>query len=82
MSWFNKFVTFLVGEPKGERARDDKGRYVGDDKSTPGVNEAYSDGRTPTKKTKTTAKAVNKTQASTTKKKGRGRPKGSKNKAK
>jgi hypothetical protein len=76
MSWFNKFVTFLVGEPKGERARDKKGRYVADDKSTKGVNEAYTDGRTPVKKAKTKRKT------STTKKRGRGRPKGSKNKAK
>jgi hypothetical protein len=74
MSWFNKFVTFLIGEPKGERARDKKGRYVADDKSTKSVNEAYTDGRTPVKKAKR--------KTSTTKKRGRGRPKGSKNKAK
>jgi len=78
MNWFNKFVTFLVGEPKGERARDGKGRYIADDKSTKDVNEAYSDGRTPVKKN--TAKA--KITATTTKTKGRGRPKGSKNKTK
>tara|TARA_X000000368_G_C22971164_1_gene685541 strand:+ start:246 stop:437 length:192 start_codon:yes stop_codon:yes gene_type:complete len=50
MSFWTKFVTFLIGEPTGERARDKKGRYKADDKSTPGVNEAYKDGRTPTKR--------------------------------
>ncbi len=64
MSFWNKIVTFLIGGPSGERARDKKGRYVADDKSTPNVNEAYKDGRKPTKK------------------RGRGRPKGSKNKPK
>ena len=74
MSFWNRFVTFLIGEPSGERARDKKGRYVADDKSTPNVNEAYSDGRTPKRKTKA--------KTTTTKKRGRGRPKGSKNKTK
>ncbi len=69
MSFWKKFVTFLIGEPSGERARDSKGRYKADDKSTPGVNEAYKDGRTPTKKRKPKAAP-----------KKRGRPKGSKNK--
>jgi hypothetical protein len=78
MSWYNKFVNFLIGEPKGERARDGKGRYIADDKSTKDVNESYSDGRTPVKKKKAKAKIT----ATTTKKKGRGRPKGSKNKTK
>ena len=50
MGIWNKFVTFMIGEPKGERARDEKGRYVSDDKSTPTVNEAYTDGRTPVKR--------------------------------
>jgi hypothetical protein len=75
MGIWNKFVTFLIGEPNGERARDNKGRYVADDKSTPDVNEAYTDGKTPTKK-------ATKTKTTTTKKRGRGRPKGSKNKSK
>ena len=70
MGFWNKFVTFLVGEPKGKRARDSKGRYIADDKSTKNVNEAYEDGRTPVAKTKPKAK------------RGRGRPKGSKNKRK
>ena len=50
MSFWNKFVTFLIGEPTGERARDSKGRYKADDKSTKNVNEAYKDGRTPKKR--------------------------------
>ena len=50
MSFWKKFVTFLIGEPSGERARDSKGRYKADDKSTKNVNEAYKDGRTPAKK--------------------------------
>ena len=69
MSFWKKFVTFLIGEPSGERARDSKGRDIADDKSTAGVNEAYKDGRTPTKKRKPKAAP-----------KKRGRPKGSKNK--
>ena len=64
MNFWNKFVEFLIGEPTGKRARDSKGRFVKDDPSTPNVNEAYKDGRKPTKK------------------RGRGRPKGSKNKTK
>jgi hypothetical protein len=50
MSFWNKFIDFLVGPPTGERARDNKGRYKADDKSTKGVNEAYKDGRTPPKR--------------------------------
>ena len=50
MSFWKKFVTFLIGEPSGERARDSKGRYKADDKSTPNINEAYKDGKTPPKK--------------------------------
>jgi hypothetical protein len=37
--WFK--ATFLGIEEKIVRARDKKGKYVGDDKSTPDVNEAY-----------------------------------------
>ena len=32
----------------GIRARDEKGKYVGDDKSTAHRNEAYRDGKKPT----------------------------------
>ena len=73
MGIWNKFVNFMVGEPTGERAKDSKGRYIADDKSTPNTNEAYKDGRKPTKKV---------TKKTTVTKKGRGRPKGSKNKVK
>ena len=34
----------------GERARNAKGHFVKDDKSTPHVNEAYKDGKTPKKR--------------------------------
>ena len=72
MSYWKKLVDFLVGPGDGVRARDSKGRYKADDKSTASVNEAYKDGKKPKSKAKPKAKA----------KKGRGRPKGSKNKAK
>jgi len=38
--WFK--ATFLGIEEKTVRARDEDGKYVGDDKSTPNVNEAYT----------------------------------------
>ena len=38
--WFKE--TFLGLEEKTVRARNKKGKYVGDDKSTPNVNEAYT----------------------------------------
>ena len=47
MTWFKKIKNFFFGKPSGERARDDKGRYIGDDPTTPHINEAYRDGRTP-----------------------------------
>jgi len=80
MGIWNKFVSFMVGEPTGERAKDSKGRFVADDKSTPSTNEAYKDGRKPVKKVRKTA--VKKTTVKKTTTKGRGRPKGSKNKVK
>ena len=39
-------------EATGERARTAKGHFVKDDESTPDVNEAYKDGKTPKKKGK------------------------------
>ena len=73
MSYWKKFVEFFtLPEGDGVRARDSKGRYKADDKSTASVNEAYKDGKKPKSKAKPKAKA----------KKGRGRPKGSKNKKK
>ena len=72
MSYWKKFVEFLIGPGDGVRARDNKGRYKADNKATPSVNEAYKDGKKPKAKAKKKAPA----------KKGRGRPKGSKNKKK
>jgi hypothetical protein len=40
-------------EATGERARTAKGHFVKDDESTPEVNEAYKDGKTPKKKATT-----------------------------
>mgnify|MGYP001311172418 CR=1 FL=1 len=45
-----------MGEASGVRARNAKGHYVADDKSTPNVNEAYVDGKKPKRKTKPAAK--------------------------
>ena len=69
MAFWGKVASFFGWEKV--RARDAKGRYVADDPSTV-ANEAYKDGRTPKKK-------VSKKPAA---KRGRGRPKGSKNKPK
>ena len=51
MKWWTKLVDKVTGTEKVQvRARNDKGRYVADDKSTPDVNEAYTTKRV--KKTK------------------------------
>tara|TARA_B100001057_G_C22266487_1_gene725284 strand:+ start:187 stop:429 length:243 start_codon:yes stop_codon:yes gene_type:complete len=50
---FNWLKKLFVGDDtpaSGKRARNSKGHYVADDKSTPNVNEAYVDGKTPAKK--------------------------------
>jgi|TARA_R100001015_G_C4466133_1_gene51378 hypothetical protein len=65
------FFPSLVKEP--ERARDINGRLVGDDKSTPTINEAWVGGKAPAKKKAAAKKAAPKK---------RGRPKGSKTKKK
>ena len=39
-TWFK--TKFLGYEEKKVRARDEDGKYVGDDESTPDVNEAYT----------------------------------------
>ncbi len=42
MGLFRKFVNFFTGtEDVTVRNRDEKGKYVADDKSTPNKNEAY-----------------------------------------
>ena len=53
MSWRSKLVDALTGtERKTVRARNDKGQYIGDDKSTPDVDEAYKTVRVKKKKSK------------------------------
>lgn len=37
--------------PMPERARDDDGGFIADDKATPDVNEAWKGGKAPRKKT-------------------------------
>lgn len=41
MSIWNNIKSFFGFETITVRARDAKGKFVGDDKSTPDVNEAY-----------------------------------------
>ena len=47
---FSYPVTEYAMKKKPKRARDAKGRYKGDDKSTPNVNEAWVGGKAPKKK--------------------------------
>jgi hypothetical protein len=43
MSWFKKLWQNVRGvEDKTVRARDEDGKFVADDKSTPDVDEAYT----------------------------------------
>ena len=43
MSWFRKLWQNVRGvEDKTVRARDEDGKFVADDKSTPDVDEAYT----------------------------------------
>jgi len=49
-NWFKR--TFLGYEEKTVRARDGGGKYVGDDKSTPDINEAYTTVKVKVKKDK------------------------------
>ena len=51
------------------RARNKKGRYVADDKSTAGVNEAWVGGKAPKKTAKKKKKAGRPKKKVTTKKK-------------
>ena len=51
MSWWGKLVDKVTGTKRVKvRARDEDGKFVGDDESTPDVNEAYEEIRV--KKTK------------------------------
>jgi len=78
------FFPMFYAESEPERARDDRGRLVGDDKSTPTVNEAWVGGQAPEPKKpkryepRLTATAQGRWKKPAPKK--RGRPKGSKNK--
>jgi len=47
-----EIIELVADEPK--RARTAKGRYKGDDKSTPDVNEAWEGGKAPKPKAKVT----------------------------
>lgn len=49
-NWLKKIFGVKEAPASGVRARNKKGRYVADDKSTPDVNEAYVDGKTPKRK--------------------------------
>ena len=50
----DEIIELVADEPK--RARTAKGRYKGDDKSTPDVNEAWAGGKAPKKRGKSTKK--------------------------
>ena len=53
MSFFKNFWNNLTGtEEVTVRARNKKGHYVADDKSTPNVNEAYTTKRVKKSKSK------------------------------
>ena len=49
---FDKLLKLLFPTcfSKPERARDERGRLVGDDKKTPTINEAWKGGKAPKKK--------------------------------
>jgi hypothetical protein len=49
-NWLKKLFVADEAPASGHRARNSKGHYGSDDKSTPNVNEAYTDGKTPVKK--------------------------------
>ena len=65
-SFLKTFFPMFYTESEPERARDDQGRLIGDDKKTPTFNEAWVGGQAPEPKKAAPRK--------------RGRPKGSKNK--
>ena len=51
MSWLEKMWSKVTGTEKVKvRARNKKGHYVADDKSTPNVNEAWTTKRVKKKK--------------------------------
>ena len=66
------FPSLVQGEP--ERARDEKGRLVADDKKTPTFNEAWVGGKAPPKKRGRPKKIVEASATITPPKRKRGRP--------
>ena len=49
-NWLKKLFDNTEPEATCVRARNSKGHFVKDDASTPNVNEAYVDGKTPKRK--------------------------------
>ena len=99
MNYWNKLVKFLIGSTgSGVRAKDSRGRFIADDKSTADVNEAYEDGKAPAERKKRARTKTGKYKADDKSTKRRneaykggrkskskrvgGRPRGSKNKKK
>tara|TARA_R110002020_G_scaffold29402_4_gene92711 strand:+ start:343 stop:831 length:489 start_codon:yes stop_codon:yes gene_type:complete len=66
----------------GKRARAGGGKFKSDDPSTPNVNEAYADGKTPAKKTQRKTSSKKTSSATTSKAKPKAAPKTKATKAK
>ena len=66
----------------GKRARSGGGKFKSDDLSTPNVNEAYADGKTPPKKTQRKASSKKTSSATKSKAKPKAAPKKKATKAK
>jgi len=49
-NWLKKLFDNTEPEATGVRARNSKGHFIKDNASTPNVNEAYADGKTPKRK--------------------------------
>ena len=49
-NWLKKLFDNTEPEATGVRARNSKGHFIKDNASTPNVNEAYVDGKTPKRK--------------------------------
>ena len=59
MNFIKNFWDKVTGTERVEvRARNKKGHYVADDKSTPNVNEAYTTKRVKKKKSKITTQNI------------------------
>ena len=64
----------ILAQEEPKRARDTKGRLVGDNKKTPTFNEAWVDGKAPAKKRGRPKKVIEASATLTPVKKKRGRP--------